>query len=81
MRPYVPPHFLPLSFAAKQRRGGWGVRFPLPMPVAHLFIAPHFDDVALSCGGEVARLVAAGETVSIVTVFAGVPPAAMPLTP
>jgi LmbE family N-acetylglucosaminyl deacetylase len=51
------------------------------MPVAHLFLAPHFDDVALSCGGEVARLVAAGEDVVIVTVFAGAPPAAMPLTP
>lgn len=47
----------------------------------HLFLAPHFDDVALSCGGEVARQVAAGETVGIVTVFAGAPPAAMPLTP
>ena len=51
------------------------------MPVAHLFLAPHFDDVALSCGGEVARLVAAGERVAIATIFAGVPPAAMPLTP
>jgi LmbE family N-acetylglucosaminyl deacetylase len=51
------------------------------MPVAHLFLAPHFDDVALSCGGEVARLVAAGEDVVIVTVFAGAPPAAMSLTP
>ncbi len=51
------------------------------MPVAHLFLAPHFDDVALSCGGEVARLVAAGEDVVIVTVFAGAPPAAMLLTP
>ena len=51
------------------------------MPVAHLFLAPHFDDVALSCGGEVARLVAAGETVAIVTIFADPPPATMPLTP
>lgn len=51
------------------------------MPVTHLFLAPHFDDVALSCGGEVARLVAAGEHVAIATVFAGAPSAAMPLTP
>jgi LmbE family N-acetylglucosaminyl deacetylase len=51
------------------------------MPVAHLFLAPHFDDVALSCGGEVARVVAAGVSAAIVTVFAGAPPAAMPLTP
>lgn len=51
------------------------------MPVTHLFLAPHFDDVALSCGGEVARLHAAGETVAIATIFAGAPPTAMPLTP
>lgn len=51
------------------------------MPVAHLFLAPHFDDVALSCGGAVARLVAAGEQVGIVTVFAGAPSVRMPLTP
>lgn len=51
------------------------------MSAAHLFLAPHFDDVALSCGGEVARLVAAGERVAIATIFAGAPPAAMPLTP
>jgi LmbE family N-acetylglucosaminyl deacetylase len=51
------------------------------MPVAHLFLAPHFDDVALSCGGEVARIVAAGASAAIVTIFAGVPPTEMPLTP
>ena len=33
-----------------------------------------------SCGGEVARR-AAKESVAIVTVFAGAPPAAMPLMP
>lgn len=51
------------------------------MPATHLFLAPHFDDVALSCGGDVARLAAAGERPAIITVFAGAPPAAMPLTP
>jgi len=51
------------------------------MPIAHLFLAPHFDDVALSCGGEVARWAAAGEAVAIATIFAGAPPDAMPLTP
>lgn len=51
------------------------------MAATHLFLAPHFDDVALSCGGEVAQLVAAGEHVAIATIFAGAPPAAMPLTP
>lgn len=51
------------------------------MPIAHLFLAPHFDDVALSCGGEVARVVAAGGSAAIVTVFAGTPPPGTPLTP
>jgi LmbE family N-acetylglucosaminyl deacetylase len=51
------------------------------MTVSHLFLAPHFDDVALSCGGEVARAVAAGESAAIVTVFASAPPAEMSLTP
>jgi len=50
------------------------------MTVAHLFLAPHFDDVALSCGGTVARLAAAGASVAVVTVFGGDPPE-MPLTP
>lgn len=47
----------------------------------HLFLAPHFDDVALSCGGAVARLTEAGEDVTIATVFANPPPPEMPLTP
>jgi LmbE family N-acetylglucosaminyl deacetylase len=51
------------------------------MTVAHLFLSPHFDDVALSCGGTVARLAAAGMPVGIVTVFGGDPPPEMPLTP
>ncbi len=51
------------------------------MTVAHLFLSPHFDDVALSCGGTVARLAAEGAAVAIATVFAGDPPPEMPLTP
>ncbi len=51
------------------------------MPVQHLFLAPHFDDVALSCGGEVARVIAAGESAAIVTIFAGAPPPEVSLTP
>ena len=37
--------------------------------VSHLFVGPHPDDVALSCGGLVASLAEAGETVELVTVF------------
>ncbi|MGD0018757.1 MAG: PIG-L family deacetylase [Candidatus Limnocylindrales bacterium] len=40
-------------------------------PVTHLFVAPHPDDVALSCGGLVARLRKRGESVGIATVYSG----------
>jgi len=55
------------------------------MPVDHVFLAPHFDDVALSCGGEVAAgemlLINPGERhtyraevgTSAYLVFAGLP--------
>lgn len=34
-----------------------------------VFVEPHFDDVAFSCGGTLARLTAAGMPVHVVTVF------------
>jgi LmbE family N-acetylglucosaminyl deacetylase len=37
----------------------------------HLYISPHLDDAVLSCGGTIASQVAAGETVLVVTLFAG----------
>lgn len=43
---------------------------------AHLFLAPHYDDVALSCGGTVAALADVGAQPLIVTVFGGEPTAA-----
>ena len=42
-------------------------------PVGALFLSPHFDDVALSCGGTVALAAADGPT-HVVTVFAAQPP-------
>jgi LmbE family N-acetylglucosaminyl deacetylase len=39
--------------------------------MAHVFVAPHPDDVALSCGGLIASLRELGQNVSIVTVFSG----------
>jgi LmbE family N-acetylglucosaminyl deacetylase len=39
--------------------------------VTHVFVAPHPDDVALSCGGLIATLREAGKSVTIVTVFSG----------
>lgn len=40
----------------------------------HLYLSPHFDDVALSCGGSVFRHTAIGDTVLVVTVTAADPP-------
>lgn len=37
----------------------------------HLFLSPHADDVALSCGGQIATLTRQGERVIIFTVMAG----------
>lgn len=42
-----------------------------------IFLAPHLDDAALSCGGQIASLARAGRRVLIVTVMAGDPPSAI----
>ncbi len=43
-----------------------------------VYLSPHLDDVALSCGGQIARQTAVGGSVLIVTVAAGeAPPAAL----
>ncbi len=41
---------------------------------AAIYLAPHLDDAALSCGGQIARRTRAGQRVLIVTVMAGDPP-------
>lgn len=38
-----------------------------------VFVSPHFDDVALSCGGIVAKHAAAGDAPVLLTVFAAPP--------
>lgn len=45
-----------------------------------LFVAPHLDDVALSCGGLVYRLASAGQSVAIATVCTADQPADWPLS-
>jgi LmbE family N-acetylglucosaminyl deacetylase len=47
---------------------------------AHIYISPHIDDAALSCGGAIARHVAAGQRVLVVTVCAGEPSASAALS-
>ncbi|MGE5124526.1 MAG: PIG-L deacetylase family protein [Acidobacteriaceae bacterium] len=39
-----------------------------------IYLSPHFDDVALSCGGLIWEQVRAGEAVTVWTVCAGSPP-------
>ena len=39
--------------------------------MTHVFVAPHPDDVALSCGGLIHSLRELGQTVTIITVFSG----------
>jgi LmbE family N-acetylglucosaminyl deacetylase len=50
-------------------------------PSRALFVQPHTDDVALSCGSLVARLADAGESPVVIGVFVGAPPADQPLSP
>ncbi len=46
-----------------------------------LFLSPHLDDAALSCGGIVHRLTRGGERVIIITAMAGEPPDDLPDSP
>jgi LmbE family N-acetylglucosaminyl deacetylase len=39
--------------------------------VKHVYLSPHLDDAVLSCGGTIHDLAAAGESVRVVTLFAG----------
>jgi len=43
-------------------------------PVDWIYLSPHLDDVALSCGGLVWEQAAAGERVTVLTICAGDPP-------
>jgi LmbE family N-acetylglucosaminyl deacetylase len=46
--------------------------------MTHVFISPHPDDAALSCGGLIASLRELGQNVAIVSVFSGGPREADP---
>jgi LmbE family N-acetylglucosaminyl deacetylase len=43
-----------------------------------LYLSPHLDDAALSCGGQIHQQTAAGRPVLILTITAGDPPAVPP---
>src|SRR6185503_3764875 len=46
----------------------------------HIYLSPHLDDVALSCGGAIARHSATGARVLVVTVCTASPPSAGPFS-
>lgn len=39
----------------------------------HIYLSPHLDDAVFSCGGLIASQVAAGDVVTVLTIFAGDP--------
>lgn len=47
----------------------------------HRFVAPHYDDIPLSCGGTVARVTQAGLRAEVTVAFGAEPDPAMPLSP
>ena len=53
---------------------------PASQPDAYsaIYLSPHLDDAALSCGAQISQRTAAGERVLIVTVMAGSPPLSTP---
>lgn len=42
--------------------------------LTHVYLSPHLDDAVFSCGGLIARQVADGDLVTVVTICAGDPP-------
>ena len=44
------------------------------------FLSPHYDDIALSCGGTAAVIAAAGKAADIALIFGDYPDPAIPLT-
>lgn len=47
---------------------------------AHVYLSPHLDDAALSCGGAISAQTATGERVLVVTICTGAPPANGPFS-
>lgn len=47
----------------------------------HIYLAPHYDDAALSCGGMIHQQNQAGQLVLVITIFAAPPESNEPLSP
>ncbi|WP_446010685.1 PIG-L family deacetylase [Candidatus Electrothrix sp.] len=43
------------------------------MRYKHIYLSPHYDDAALSCGGSIHMQAKQQEPVAVITVFAGAP--------
>jgi LmbE family N-acetylglucosaminyl deacetylase len=58
----------------------WVTAEQLAGPERHLFLSPHYDDIALSCGGTAALLARAGRRPEVALIFGAEPDPAAPLT-
>jgi LmbE family N-acetylglucosaminyl deacetylase len=52
----------------------------LVAPTRHIFLSPHYDDIALSCGGTAALLARAGRRPEVALIFGDNPDPFVPLT-
>lgn len=55
-------------------------RETLLSPERHLFLSPHYDDIALSCGGTASLITGGGRSAEILLIFGDHPDPAAPLT-
>ncbi|MCI5130982.1 MAG: hypothetical protein D3904_05525 [Candidatus Electrothrix sp. EH2] len=43
------------------------------MKYKHIYLSPHYDDAALSCGGSIHKQATQQEPVAVIIIFAGTP--------
>ena len=67
--------------SSSERRGNDSTGEGPRRGVCAMFVSPHFDDVAMSCGGIISRYVARSDRVLVVTVFTRGPRAKTDITP
>lgn len=53
----------------------------LSAPYAHIYLSPHLDDAALSCGGSIARFAGVGQAVLVVNICCASPEPATQFSP
>lgn len=58
-----------------------GYNHSMTEPVTWIYLSPHLDDAALSCGGLIFDQVQHGERVAVWNLFAGQPDPALPISP